>query len=380
MAIVEKIETFLVDLPTIRPHQLAMTTMHGQTLMLLQIYCSDGTVGVGEGTTIGGLAYSEESPESMKLAIDTYFAPLLVGANASHVPALMTMLNRAITGNRFVKSAIETALYDALGQRRGLPISELLGGRLRNHLEVAWTLASGDTAKDIEEAEAMLEARRHRIFKLKIGRRSVAEDVAHVAAIKKALGDRAEVRVDVNMAWSELEARKGMAALAEVGCTLVEQPVDSKAGMQALAQRYPIALMADELLVGPRSAMELAAARCADVFAVKIEQAGGLRAAQQIAAIAQAQGIGLYGGTMLEGAISTIASAHVFSTFEQLQWGTELFGPLLITEEILQEPLCYEDFGLRLPDGPGLGIKLDSEKVRFFTRDEDSSRTVVSMS
>ncbi|HLS16444.1 MAG TPA: muconate/chloromuconate family cycloisomerase [Paenalcaligenes sp.] len=380
MATVERIETFLVDLPTIRPHQLAMTTMRGQTLMLVQIHCSDGTVGIGEGTTIGGLAYSEESPESMKLTVDTYVAPLLIGANANHVPALMATLNRDITGNRFTKSAIETALYDALGQRYGLPISELLGGRVRDHLEVAWTLASGDTQKDIAEAEEMLETRRHRIFKLKIGRRSVADDVAHVGAIKRALGDRGEVRVDINMAWSELEAREGMAALADVGCTLAEQPVQTKAAMQAIAKRFPIALMADELLTGPRSAMELAAAQCADVFAVKIEQAGGLRAAQQIAAIAQAQGIGLYGGTMLEGAISTMASAHVFSTFEQLDWGTELFGPLLITEEILQEPLCYEDFGLRLPNAPGLGIKLDDDKVRYHTRKESGGRTVVSMS
>ncbi|MBV8624481.1 MAG: muconate cycloisomerase, partial [Herbaspirillum sp.] len=72
---IDRVETFLVDLPTIRPHQLSMATMNGQTLMLVRLYCSDGTVGVGEGTTIGGLAYGAESPEGMKLAIDTYFAP-----------------------------------------------------------------------------------------------------------------------------------------------------------------------------------------------------------------------------------------------------------------------------------------------------------------
>ncbi|MGO3132389.1 MAG: muconate cycloisomerase, partial [Alcaligenes sp.] len=76
-ALIERVETLLLDLPTIRPHQLAMTTMQGQTLMLVRLYCSDGTVGVGEGTTIGGLAYGAESPEGMKLAIDTYFTPLL---------------------------------------------------------------------------------------------------------------------------------------------------------------------------------------------------------------------------------------------------------------------------------------------------------------
>ena len=367
---IERVETFLVDLPTIRPHQLSMATMNGQTLMLVRLYCSDGSVGVGEGTTIGGLAYGAESPEGMKLAVDTYFSPLLVGADANRVPAVMARLNTAIKDNRFAKCAVETALYDALGQRTGLPISELLGGRLRDSLPIAWTLASGDTAKDIDEAEAMLASRRHRIFKLKIGKREVMQDVAHVAAIKKALGDRGAVRVDVNMAWSELEARRGLAALADAGCELVEQPVAGADALGRLTGRYPIAVMADESLVGPESAFALARVAGADVFAIKIEQSGGLRAAQQVAAIADAANIELYGGTMLEGAIGTIASAHAFSTFRDLQWGTELFGPLLLTEEILQTPLAYENFELALPTGPGLGIALDEERVNYFRRDK----------
>lgn len=367
---VDRVETLLLDLPTIRPHQLSMATMNGQTLMLVRLHCSDGSVGIGEGTTIGGLAYGAESPEGMKLAVDAYFAPLLIGADANRVPALMARLNKAIRDNRFAKCAIETALYDALGKRTGLPVSELLGGRLRDSLPVAWTLASGDTGKDIEEAEAMLAARRHRIFKLKIGKRSVADDVAHVAAIKAALGDRGSVRVDVNMAWSELEARRGLAALADAGCELVEQPVATADALARLTGRYPIAVMADESLVGPASALALARVAGADVFAVKIEQSGGLRAAQEVAAIADAAHIELYGGTMLEGAIGTMASAHVFSTFRELHWGTELFGPLLLTEEILQTPLTYRDFHLQLPTAPGLGIALDEERVQFFRRDK----------
>lgn len=374
---VQRLETMLLDLPTIRPHQLSMTTMEGQTLMLVRIYCSDGTVGVGEGTTIGGLAYGAESPEGMKLAIDTFFAPLLIGADANRVPALMAWLNRFIRDNRFAKCAVQTALYDALGQRTGLPISELLGGRLRDSLPVAWTLASGDTAKDVDEAEAMLDKRRHRIFKLKIGKRTVANDVAHVAAIRKALGDRASVRVDVNMAWSELEARRGLAALADVGCELVEQPVASAEALARLTGSYPIAVMADESLTGPKSAFALARAAGADVFAIKIEQSGGLLEAQSVAAIADAANIQLYGGTMLEGAVGTIASAHVFSTFRELHWGTELFGALLLTEDILKTPLDYRDFELYLPQAPGLGIELDEERVQFFRRDR--SRVAVSM-
>ena len=374
-ALIERVETLLLDLPTIRPHQLAMTTMQGQTLMLVRLYCSDGTVGVGEGTTIGGLAYGAESPEGMKLAIDTYFTPLLLGANANAVPAIMARLNTAIQDNRFAKSAVETALFDGLGKRTGLPVSHLLGGRMRDSLPVAWTLASGNTDKDIDEAERMLAQARHRIFKLKIGRRPVKDDVAHVAAIKKALGDRAEVRVDVNMAWSPLQAQHGLAGLVDAGCSLVEQPVRRADALADLKGRFPIALMADESLTGPASAFALARDSAADVFAIKIEQSGGLRAALQVAAIAESAGIELYGGTMLEGAIGTIAAAHVFATVNQLQWGTELFGPLLLTEEILAEPLNYSNFELQIPQGPGLGIVLDEDRVQYFRRD----RTQVSV-
>lgn len=368
-ALVQRVETLLIDLPTIRPHKLSVATMDGQTLMIVKIHCSDGVVGIGEGTTIGGLAYGGESPETMKIAIDSYFAPIMMGQDANRVRALMMRLGKMIKENRFAKSAVETALLDAQGKRTGLAVSELIGGRLRDRLPVAWTLASGDTSKDIAEAERMLDLRRHRIFKLKIGAKSVQDDIGHVAAIKRALGDRAAVRVDVNMAWSETQAAYGMAALADIGCELVEQPVASAQALQRLVRRFEVALMADESLLGPETAFELARTHGADVFAIKIEQSGGLFNAQRVAAIADAAGIELYGGTMLEGAVSTAASAQVFSTFNNLQWGTELFGPLLLTEEILVEPLDYSDFELKVPDGAGLGITLDEDRLSFFARD-----------
>jgi muconate cycloisomerase len=237
-------------------------------------------------------------------------------------------------------------------------------------LPVAWTLASGDTGKDIAEAMTMLELRRHRIFKLKIGLRPVADDVAHVLAIKKALGDAVSVRVDVNQAWSELDAMNGIAQLEAGGIDLIEQPVraENKAGLKRLCDRFSVAIMADEALHGPLDALELAHHAAADVFAVKITQSGGLIPALQVANIAQLAGISLYGGTMLEGAIGTAAAAHVFSTFNDLAFGTELFGPLLLTEEVLVEPLLYKDFMLQVPNKPGLGVDIDREKLQFMRR------------
>ncbi|HZX71739.1 MAG TPA: muconate/chloromuconate family cycloisomerase [Rhodanobacter sp.] len=366
---IERVETLLLDIPTIRPHRMSVATMNAQTLMIVRLWCSDGIVGIGEGTTIGGMAYGPESPEGIKLAIDTYMAPLLKDGDPTRVRALMAKLGKLVKGNHFAKCAVETALLDAQGKRVGLPLSEFFGGRMRDRLPVAWTLASGDTARDIAEAERMLAERRHNVFKLKIGMRAVRDDVAHVAAIKRAVGDRASVRVDVNMAWSETDAVHGLPALADVGCDLVEQPTAHAASLARLTRRFPIAVMADESVQDPETAFQLASARAVDVFAVKTEQAGGLFAAQRVGTIADAAGIELYGGTMLEGSIGTASAAHVFSTFPKLQWGTELFGPLLLTEEILVEPLLYSDFQLTVPTGPGLGVTLDENRLQFFRRD-----------
>jgi muconate cycloisomerase len=371
---IERVETLLLDLPTIRPHRLSVTTVRSQAIVIVRILCSDGVVGIGEATTIGGLAYGSESPEGMKLTIDQYISPLLTKSQFVSVGQLMLKLNRSIKGNHFVKCAVETALFDAFAKRLRVPLSDLFGGRLRNRLPVIWTLASGDTARDIAEAEEMLDLKRHNLFKLKIGFRSLAEDVKHVEQICKAFSGRAKIRVDVNMAWSESEASRGLPALADAGCELVEQPVSSSAALARLVRRYPVPLMADELLQGPESAFELATRAAADVFSVKIEQSGGLLSALKVAAIAEVAGIAIYGGTMLEGPVGTAAAAHLFSTLPTIQWGTEFFGPLLLQEEILVEPLSYSDFHLSLPHGTGLGVTLDEDKLRFFQRDSERGR------
>jgi len=375
---IESIETILVDVPTIRPHRLSVATMNCQTLVLVRVVCADGIVGVGEGTTIGGLAYGEESPESIKVNIDTYFAPLLEGMDASRPGAAMAKLRALFQGNRFAKCAVETALFDAQAQRLNVPLSELFGSRVTDSVDVAWTLASGDTGRDIDEAEQMLDMKRHRVFKLKIGARAVADDVAHVVAIGKALGARGEVRVDVNQAWSESDAIWAAPRFADAGVSLIEQPVaaENRAGLKRLTDLARVPIMADEALHGPADAFALASSRAADVFAVKIAQSGGLTGAASVAAIALAANIDLYGGTMLEGAIGTIASAQLFSTFSELKWGTELFGPLLLTEEILTEPLRYENFALHLPQGPGLGVTLDWERIGRLRRDSKRGASV----
>ncbi len=369
---IESIDTIIVDLPTIRPHKLAMHTMQNQTLVVIRLRCADGIEGIGEATTIGGLSYGNESPDSIKVNIDRHFAPLLIGQDASNINAAMLRLERSIRGNTFAKSGIESALLDALGKRLNLPVSELLGGRVRDALPVAWTLASGNTEQDIAEAEKMLDLRRHRIFKLKIGAGEVSRDLAHVIAIKKALGERASVRVDVNQAWDEAVALRACKVLGDHGIDLIEQPIsrNNRGGMARLNLSSPAPIMADESIECVEDAFNLAREGAASVFALKIAKNGGPRAVLRTAAIAETAGIGLYGGTMLEGGIGTLASAHAFLTLDTLAWGTELFGPLLLTEDILTEPPVYRDFQLHVPSAPGLGLSIDEERLAFFRRDK----------
>ena len=361
---IRSINTLLVPIPTIREHKLACTVMREQVLVLVHIQTEDGYEGWGEATTIGGLSYAEESPHSIKTNIDTYFTPLLLKEQPSSTAKAMQLLSLHISGNRFAKCAIETALLDIEGKRLNLPISELIGGRVRDRIEVAWTLASGNTATDISEAKQMVKQKKHRIFKLKIGSNPILDDVAHVLTIKKALPD-CRITVDVNQAWTELDAMQGISLLQAGGVDLIEQPISMRnpAGLKRLTEYFDVAIMADEIVQDPQNAFHLAADHCADVFAVKINQAGGLKAACLIGQMAHLAGIELYGGTMLEGPIGTAASAHVFSTYPSLNFDTELFGPLLLTDDVLARPLDYQNFGLTVPTGSGLGIEVDRDKV-----------------
>jgi len=370
-ATIHSIEAILVDIPTIRPHKLSMTTMGVQTMVIVRVKDADGLEGLGEATTIGGLAYGPESPESVKLTIDTYFKPQLIGQSADAINTLRVRLNRTIRGNNLAKSAVETALLDLKGKRLNRPVSDLLGGALHRHLPVLWTLASGDTGKDIDEALSLLAQKRHCDFKLKIGSRKVMDDVRHVAAIKEAVGDRASVRVDVNQAWDETTAAKGMAELQAAGIDLVEQPTPMKdyAALVRLSEKFHIPILADESVADAKDMFALAAAGFAGAVAMKIAKAGGPVQALEQAIVARAAGLGLYGGTLLEGTIGSAASLHAWSTLETLHWGTEMFGPLLMKDDIVVKPLHFHDNGVDLPAGPGLGLEIDEDKLAHYRRD-----------
>lgn len=369
---IASLEAIIVDLPTIREHRLAMTTMSRQTLVIVRLRCDDGIEGIGEATTIGGLSYGEQSPESIKLALDRYISPLIVGMPAASANAVLARVDQSVQGNSLAKSALETALLDAQGKRLGVPVHALLGGAVRHSLPVLWTLASGDSARDIEEARQLLEVRRHKVFKLKIGKRSPREDIAHVAAIKTALGDQAGITVDLNQAWSEAAAARHIPDLEAAGVMLIEQPIakDNRRGLARLARRFSVPVMADEAVSTPADMFDYACDGAAAIVALKIAKSGGPLGVMRTAAVADAAGVGCYGGTMLEGTIGSVASAHAFAACRTMEWGTELFGPLLLKDDIVVERAAIADFELAVPAEPGLGVAIDEDKLAFYRREQ----------
>lgn len=190
---IHSIETVLVDIPTTRVHHLSFGAITTQNYVIVRVRDDEGRVGLGEASTIGGPAWAEESTETIKGIIDQYLTPHLLGRDPRDLQALSALMDRLVRGNRFAKAAVEMALLDLAARALDLPAHRLLGGRVHERIDLAWTLASGDTDADIDEGEAKLAARAHHIFKLKIGAGDPDEDVRHAARIARHFAGRARV-------------------------------------------------------------------------------------------------------------------------------------------------------------------------------------------
>ncbi|KAA9155016.1 chloromuconate cycloisomerase [Amycolatopsis acidicola] len=359
------VDTAIVDLPLRRPHRFKSMTATHQSYLLVWVRTADGITGTGESVVPGGPWWGGESVETMRGIIDAYFAAELVGGDATRVEQLMHRLDRVAAGNSFAKAAIEIALYDACGLALGVPVYRLLGGLYRDRIPVTWALGAEDADIVIAEAEEKLAAGLHSSFKLKMGASEPRADAERIVAVAKALGDKASVRVDLNAAWDEPTSTRWLPALAQAGVELVEQPVPgwNVEAMRRLAARLDIPIMADESLQSVHDAFTLCRTEAADIFSLKIHKLGGLTATKKTAAVAEAAGLPCHGGSSIESSLGTAAAAHAYAAISNVTFGCELFGPLLLAEDLVTEPVRYEEGGLRVPDGPGLGVELDLDQV-----------------
>ena len=367
---IEEVKSTIVDVPTVRKHKLSSLSVTAQSYVIVELRLANGVTGIGEAATLGGPRWSEESVESIKATIDTYLTPALIGSIGNRFVAARARMDEAAKRNNAAKSAIETALFDAVGKTLNVPVVQLLGGAVRDSIPVLWTLASGDPGQEIEEAENKIAARLHNTFKVKIGAQAPEADMARMRRLASALEGRATLIVDANQAWDETTALRCLPVLTEIGVALVEQPLPAwdLPGMGRLRARSSIPLMADECVFSTHEMLDVVRAGAADVVSLKLVKHGGLLATRDVGAVAVAAGIGLYGGCLLESSIGAAAHLQVFAGLRDLAWGCEHFGPQILSGDLVTEPLRFEDFHIHLPTGPGLGVTLDPSQLRRYAR------------
>lgn len=363
------LEATIVDLPTCRDHTFATTTLRQRSLVIVQLR-HDGLTGIGEGV-VPGPWWAGESAETMKLIIDRYLRPSL-----SELPSLaprtgLAAMNRAVSGNHFAKAAVEMALWDLAGKRFGCSLADLLGGSCRSDIPITWAISA---AIDDDCTTALAEAERRAgegfgAFKFKMGALAVDDDVAYVTQIREKLADLATIVVDPNGAWDESTALRALRQLGAAGVQIAEQPVPrwNLTGLARLRHSLDMIVMADESAQSSHDMAELLRKDAVTAVSVKLPKAAGVLQAAAMADTAIAGGIAVYGGMTMESSIGAAASAQLYSVWPELL-GCELVGPLLLREEVVTEPLCYRAGRLQVPAGPGLGIDIDDDKLRFYAR------------
>lgn len=368
---IDRVETVLVDIPLRRRHRFARASMDAQPVLYVFVRTAGGVTGTGEGVVPAGPWWGGESVETMQVIIERYISPILLGRRVDEIGTLMRDVTDVVAANLFAKAAVEVALHDAWARSLGVPVHTLLGGAVRRSVPVTWALGTEAAPIVVEEALGKLDAGLHRSFKLKMGAQEPTADVARVEAVAEKLAGVAGVRVDLNARWDRLTSMTHLPRLAEAGVEMVEQPVPASEieTLAAINALLPIPVMADESLRTPSDALRLVRLGAADVFAVKTTKCGGLRTSMEIAAIGAAAGIPAHGATSIESPVGTAASLHFACAAPGATWGSELFGPLLMSEDMAVEPLRYADGHLHLPAGPGLGVDLDPDKIRAFRRD-----------
>src|SRR3546814_10755681 len=123
---IEAIDVTLVDVPASRPIQMSFTTAQKQSYAIVQIRAG-GLVGIGEGSSVGGPTWSSECAETIKVIIETYLAPLVIGKDAITLRELQHLMKRHASGNYSVKAAPDVALHATKAHSLNLSMSDLIG-------------------------------------------------------------------------------------------------------------------------------------------------------------------------------------------------------------------------------------------------------------
>lgn len=377
MITIREIRTQRLNLKLRRPLRMSFGEIAEQHVLLVRTIDSDGVEGVGEADVLGGPYWNADTIEGTQAVVERYSAPYLRGQGFADITDYSRALHRMFRGNGAARTALEMSFLDLAGKKSGLSAVELLGGARRTSIPVGWTLHSDNLSEAIADGEQAIEERGHRLFKLKVGIYEPEAEAAYAGAIARHFEGRARVLIDANQAWRVDQAIEILGRFHDAGIAVAEQPIpgnDAQA-MARLVRECAIPVLADEALTGPDVAALLASTKAASGFSLKPQRDGGLMDSLATSAAASDAGLHCYGGTMLETSLGTAAMAAAYAAVADLAWGSELFGPMRLNDDITTVPLLPRAGELELPAGPGLGVTLDEDRIRRLERLGRATRT-----
>lgn len=377
------LDTVHVALPPRRVHRWAGLTEPIGGYVLVRATGDDGTEGWGEAPALkdwGGDwgRYFGETPGTTLHVVERYLGPAGRGVEAGDVVELHRRMDGAIKGYPYAKGAVEMAVYDLTGRVLGVPVWLLLGGRARSTVPVTHSIGLLSIEEAVPECIQVV-AEGIRTIKLKVGI-DPRRDVEMVRAVREAVGADVQLCVDANQGWpSPREAIRTIRAMERYGLAYAEQPVQGIDGLAEVAHAVDTPVMADESAWTARDVLEIAERRAADIVSLYTTKPGGLFRAMEMAAVAGAAGLRCNVNGSVETGVGNLANLHLaaaapaatlscvvpVSTPAAAQHG-QLAG-IYYRDDLLASAFTFADGAVRVPEGPGMGMDVDADKVRRYT-------------
>lgn len=276
--------------------------------------------------------------------------------DALEMSAIRIKMDQALSGNNQAKAAIDNALFDLAAKSMNVPLNRLFGGAVRTEFPVLRILAIKSPEEMAEQAQILFD-QGYRYFKIKV-HGDVNLDIARVAAIRKRLGEEANLTVDANQAYSPKDAIAALSGMATYRLDLVEQPVamDDYKGMKIVTDSVPVTVEADESAGSIQEVAHLVENRIVDAISLKVPKLGGLWNTLIAAQICKAGNIRYRFGAHVGSRLLNAHAMQLASSLPDLWYASE-FGEFA---RLLDDPFEGIDVVggfIQIPNAVGAGVK-----------------------
>ena len=376
---IETLEILPLHIPFTQAFVHSRTSRSSSDSVIVRLKGSDGLTGYGEalprpyvtGEDIPRVVEALRSklgPKAMKLNLESGAEALEQIQSFIEGCASLDASSSDVVAWNATLCTLELALLDWTFKRSGESISNWLAPT-RGHVVYTGVIDATDPETAGETAARYARAK-FGTLKVKVG---VDDDMQRLEAVRKAAGDRIEIKVDANGAWTASEAISALKRLRAYDISAVEQPVPASdlEGMLRVRHETGVTVIADESLVTLNDAASLIRMEACDAFNIRVSKCGGLLASNRIAQVGLDAGIQVQVGAQVgETSLLSAAGRHLAAHLPGVEYVEGSFGTHLLSEDISPEPVMfgYEGRGDLLL-GEGLGVKVDDEALERLADD-----------